>query len=51
MWPAYLKGLEENFPKSQLIFDRYHLIAKANGALDKVRSKLFQTKYRQSKNL
>jgi len=38
MWPAYLKGLEENFPKSQLIFDRYHLIAKANGALDKVRS-------------
>jgi len=38
MWPAYLKGLEENFPNSQLIFDRYHLIAKANGALDKVRS-------------
>ena len=38
MWPAYLKGLEDHFKNSQLVFDRYHLIAKANMALDKVRS-------------
>lgn len=37
MWPAYLKGLEDHFKDSQLIFDRYHLMAKANLALDQVR--------------
>lgn len=37
MWPAYLKGLEDHFKSSQLIFDRYHLMAKANLALDQVR--------------
>ncbi len=37
MWPAYLKGLEEHFSQSQLVFDRYHLMAKANSAVDMVR--------------
>jgi len=37
MWPAYLKGLEDNFAGSTIVFDRYHLMAKANLAVDLVR--------------
>jgi len=37
MWPAYLRGLQEHFPATAVTFDRYHLIAKINQALDQVR--------------
>ncbi len=37
MWPAYLKGLADNFAESTIVFDRYHLMAKANAAVDLVR--------------
>lgn len=37
MWPAYIKGLNKNFPKSKHIFDRYHILSMANKAVDQVR--------------
>jgi len=37
MWPPYLKGLAEHFKTSQLVFDRFHLMAKASLAIDLVR--------------
>lgn len=49
MWPAYLKGLEEHFIQSQLVFDRYHLMANANLAVDMVRRQ--EAKESQVQNL
>jgi transposase len=37
MWPAYIKGIETNFPNATVTFDRFHLMTKMNKALDKVR--------------
>lgn len=37
MWPAYLSGIEENLPEAAVTFDRYHVMAKMNKAVDDVR--------------
>jgi len=57
MWPAYIAGIETNFPEAAITFDRFHLMAKMNKALDKVRieevkerSELKNTKYIWLKN-
>lgn len=37
MSPAFIKGIEENFPKASITFDKFHVIKAANEALNKVR--------------
>jgi transposase len=37
MWPAYLSGIEVNLPEAAVTFDRYHVMAKMNKAVDEVR--------------
>lgn len=37
MSPAFIKGAEENFPKSSITFDKFHVIQAANEAVDEVR--------------
>ncbi|MFC1529090.1 ISL3 family transposase [Gemmatimonadota bacterium] len=39
MWPAYIKGIREHFPKSQMTFDKFHIQKMLNGAVDEVRRK------------
>jgi len=37
MSPAYRKGVRENLPNAQVVFDKYHVVALVNGAVDEVR--------------
>jgi transposase len=37
MSPAFIKGVEENFPDAELTFDRFHIMKIINEAVDKVR--------------
>jgi transposase len=37
MWPPYLAAIEEHFSGATVTFDRYHVMAKMNQALDEVR--------------
>ncbi|MFB6367958.1 transposase, partial [Paenibacillus elgii] len=37
MSPAFIKGEKENFPKSSITFDKFHVIQAANEAVDEVR--------------
>lgn len=37
MSPAFIKGAKENFPKASITFDKFHVIQKANEAVDEVR--------------
>lgn len=37
MSPAFIKGITEIFPKSSIIFDKFHVMKLVNEALDKVR--------------
>lgn len=37
MWSAYLRGLQERFPATTLVFDRYHVMVMMNHAVDLVR--------------
>lgn len=37
MSPAYIKGVQEHFPQARLTFDRFHVIALMNEALEEVR--------------
>jgi len=37
MSPAFIKGVETNFPKAGLTFDKFHIIKVINEAVDKVR--------------
>ena len=37
MGPAYIKGVTEQLPQAQISFDRFHVIAMANDALNDVR--------------
>ena len=38
MGAAYIKGVTEVFPKAEISFDRFHVVAMANKAMDEVRS-------------
>lgn len=37
MSPAFIKGVEEQFPHAQLTFDKFHVIAHASEAIDETR--------------
>jgi len=37
MSPAFIKGVEENFPEAELTFDKFHIMKVVNEAVDKVR--------------
>ena len=52
MSPAFISGIGEHLPKAEITFDRYHVIAQLNTAVDKVRKaerkhveELARTKY------
>ncbi len=34
---AYQKGAKENLPKAAIVFDKFHVVAQVNGAVDEVR--------------
>lgn len=38
MWPAYLKVIKKKAPQALNILDRYHIVAKLNDAVNKVRT-------------
>ena len=57
MSPAFIKGVTDNFPNAEIVFDKFHIIKIINEALDKVRrsevseqSILRKTKYLFLKN-
>ncbi|QDF96955.1 ISL3 family transposase [Azoarcus sp. DD4] len=37
MWPAFLKGVTANLPNATITFDKFHVIAHASTAVDKMR--------------
>jgi len=43
MSPAYIKGVAEAFPNAALTFDKFHVIALANAAIEQVRRQEQQT--------
>ncbi|HSI58986.1 MAG TPA: ISL3 family transposase [Ideonella sp.] len=43
MSAAYLKGVTEALPNAQVSYDRYHVVALANAAMDEVRSAEWKT--------
>jgi transposase len=43
MSPAFIKGVEENFPEASITFDKFHVVKAANEALEKVRRREAQT--------
>jgi transposase len=40
MLPCYNKGVRENFPQAQIVFDRYHLMVMAGEVVDEIRRKM-----------
>jgi transposase len=40
MLHCYTKGVRENFPRAQVVFDRYHVMVMAGEAVDELRRKL-----------
>lgn len=44
MSAAYAKGVTENLPKAQISYDRFHVIALANTAMDEVRREEMRTR-------
>jgi transposase len=41
MWDPYIKAITEKCPQAELVFDKFHVVKKVNGALDKLRRKEF----------
>ena len=37
MWPAFIRGVEDNLPNAQITFDRFHIMKVINTAVDTVR--------------
>jgi transposase len=57
MSPAFISGVQEQFPRASIVFDRFHVMKVLNGAVDRVRqdevmeqSVLRKTKYLWLKN-
>ena len=44
MSPAYKAGIEENFEGAKIVYDKYHLIAKVNEAVDSTRKEEMKNK-------
>ncbi len=40
MLHCYTKGVRENFPNAQVVFDRYHLMVRAGEAVDEIQRKM-----------
>jgi len=43
MWPAYISAIEASMPNASIVFDRYHVMATMNRAVDEVRRKEAKT--------
>ena len=37
MWPAFIRGVTDHLPNAQITFDKFHVIAHASEAIDKMR--------------
>jgi transposase len=37
MWPAFIRGITDNFPNAQITFDKFHVISHASTAIDTMR--------------
>lgn len=45
MWPAFIRGVEDNLPNAQITFDRFHIMKVINTAVDMVRKQEVQTQF------
>lgn len=36
MWPAFIRGIEDNLPNAQITFDRFHIMKIIGTAIDTV---------------
>jgi transposase len=45
MWPAFIRGVEDNLPNAQITFDRFHIMKVINTAVDTVRKQEACTQY------
>ena len=48
MFPAFIKGAKKEFPKAQIVFDKFHVMKILNEQLDKVRRMEFEKKIPRS---
>ena len=37
MWEPFRKGLEQRAPQCKIVYDKFHVVKHANGAIDEVR--------------
>lgn len=45
MWPAFIRGVEDNLPNAKITFDRFHIMKIINTAVDTVRKQEACTQY------
>ncbi len=45
MWPAFIRGVEDNLPNAEITFDRFHIMKVINTAVDTVRKQEAFTQY------
>jgi len=45
MWPAFIRGVEDNLPNAEITFDRFHIMKVINAAVDTVRKQESFTQY------
>lgn len=45
MWPAFIRGVEDNLPNAEITFDRFHIMKVINTAVDTVRKQEACTQY------
>lgn len=45
MWPAFIRGVEDNLPNADITFDRFHIMKIINTAVDTVRKQEACTQY------
>ena len=45
MWPAFIRGVEDNLPNAEITFDRFHIMKVNNTAVDTVRKQEACTQY------
>jgi transposase len=42
MWSAYISAVANNLPEADIVFDKFHIVKKANEALDEVRKGIYR---------
>ena len=45
MWPAFIRGVEDNLPNAQITFDRFHIMKIISTAVDMVRKQEVRTQF------